>query len=128
MVNYNEKNSFYKQNLGKMGEDEATRYLERNNYCVLIRNFNTYYGEIDIIAKDLKRDEFTFIEVKTRTSKDFGRPSDAVDSYKVDRIINSSKFFIYLNDLWNEKIRYDVIEVFVKGKGIVINHIKNIIF
>ena len=110
-----------------MGEKEATFYLERNNYYVLITNFNTYYGEIDIIAKDLRNNEYVFLEVKTRTTKDFGRPSDAVNFYKIGRIINSSKYYIFINNLWNKKIRYDVIEVYVRGKGIVINHIKNII-
>ena len=126
-MNNNSKYNLYKHNLGKMGEKEATFYLERNNYYILITNFNTYYGEIDIIAKDLRNDEYVFFEVKTRTTKDFGRPSDAVDSYKIGRIIKSSKYYIFINDLWNKKIRYDVIEVYVRGKGIMINHIKNII-
>ena len=128
MSNYRIESNFYRLKLGKLGEDETSLYLQRNNYYILIRNFNTYYGEIDIIAKDIKTEEYVFIEVKTRTTKEFGRPSDAIDNYKVRKIIKSSKYFIYINNLWNEKIRYDAIEVYIKGKGMIINHIKNIIF
>ncbi len=128
MIDYKDSYNFYKLKLGRLGEDETSLYLQRNNYYILIRNFNTYYGEIDIVAKDIKTDEYVFIEVKTRTTKEFGRPSEAVNTYKVGKIIKSSKYFIYINDLWNEKIRYDAVEVYVKGKGIMINHIKNILF
>ena len=124
----NKKNyNSYKHELGKKGENDVAKYLEINNYYILIKNFYTYYGEIDIIAKDLIKNEYVFIEVKTRTTKEYGSPSDAVDTSKIKRIINSSRYFIYLNDLWNKKIRYDVAEVYVKDKGIFINHIKNII-
>jgi len=128
LIDYKDSYNFYKLKLGRLGEDETSLYLQRNNYYILIRNFNTYYGEIDIVAKDIKTDEYVFIEVKTRTTKEFGRPSEAVNTYKVGKIIKSSKYFIYINDLWNEKIRYDAVEVYVKGKGIMINHIKNILF
>ena len=128
MIDYKDSYNFYKLKLGRLGEDETSLYLQRNNYYILIRNFNTYYGEIDIVAKDIKTDEYVFIEVKTRTTKEFGRPSEAVNTYKVGKIIKSSKYFIYINDLWNEKIRYYAVEVYVKGKGIMINHIKNILF
>lgn len=119
--------NLYKHNLGRLGENEVSQYLKRNNYYVLSKNFNTYFGEIDIISKDLKKEEYVFIEVKTRTTKKFGKPSESVSFNKIQRIIKSSKYYIYLNNLWNEKIRYDVVEVYVKDKGIFINHIKGII-
>ena len=121
------KDSYYNVLLGKNGEQISCLYLNINNYYILCQNFNTYYGEIDIVAKDIDKDEYVFIEVKTRTTNRFGRPSDAINEVKVNRIINSSKYFIYLNNLWNRKIRYDVIEVYIKGKAYYINHIKNII-
>ena len=37
---------------GMYGEDFACKYLEKNNYSILERNFHCYQGEIDIIAKD----------------------------------------------------------------------------
>ena len=128
MNKYIKKYNLYNHELGRIGEKETSTYLARNNYYILMTNFNTYYGEIDIIAKDLSKDEYVFFEVKTRTTKAFGRPSEAVNLSKINRIIKSSKYFIYINDLWNKKIRYDVVEVYVKEKGMMINHIKNIMF
>ena len=90
-------------------------------------NFNTYYGEIDIIARDMNKEDYVFIEVKSRTTNNYGRPSDAINDIKIERIIKSSKYYIYLNNLWNKKIRYDVIEVYIKGKEYYINNIKNIL-
>ena len=55
-----------KQQLGKIGENLASEYLEKQGYLILERNFACRQGEIDIIAKDEK--EFVFVEVKTRKS------------------------------------------------------------
>lgn len=59
--------------LGLQGENIATRYLIQNNYVIVERNFNCYFGEIDIIAKD--KNEFVFIEVKTRTTNKYRETS-----------------------------------------------------
>jgi len=124
---YKNRNSYYNVELGKNGEQMSCLYLLINNYYILNRNFNTYYGEIDIIARDMNKEEYVFIEVKSRTTNNYGRPSDAINDIKIERIIKSSKYYIYLNNLWNKKIRYDVIEVYIKGKEYYINHIKNIL-
>lgn len=124
---YKNRNSYYNVELGKNGEQMSCLYLLINNYYILNRNFNTYYGEIDIIARDMNKEEYVFIEVKSRTTINYGRPSDAINDIKIERIIKSSKYYIYLNNLWNKKIRYDVIEVYIKGKEYYINHIKNIL-
>ena len=124
---YKNRNSYYNVELDKNGEQMSCLYLLINNYYILNRNFNTYYGEIDIIARDMNKEEYVFIEVKSRTTNNYGRPSDAINDIKIERIIKSSKYYIYLNNLWNKKIRYDVIEVYIKGKEYYINHIKNIL-
>ena len=62
-----------KQQLGKIGENLASEYLEKQGYLILERNFACRQGEIDIIAKDEK--EFVFVEVKTRKSLKFGYPA-----------------------------------------------------
>ena len=124
---YKNRNSYYNVELGKNGEQMSCLYLLINNYYILNRNFNTYYGEIDIIARDMNKEEYVFIEVKSRTTNNYGRPSDAINDIKIERIIKSSKYYIYLNNLWNKKIRYDVIEVYIKGKEYYINYIKNIL-
>src|SRR5947208_14035660 len=62
---------------GARGERLACRYLKRNGYKVLVRNFRGRSGgEIDIVCPN--NDTRVFVEVKTRESTDFGRPVDAV--------------------------------------------------
>lgn len=100
--------------------------MKNLGYWILVRNFKTNNGEIDIIAKD--KDEYVFIEVKTRVSKKYGRPLDAINESKKKHILQTSKYYIYVNNLENKFIRYDVIEVYMNEKNYLINHIKNVFF
>ena len=116
---------YYKQETGKLGEDEVERYLIKNNYKIIERNFMCGFGEIDIIAKDLNRKEMVFVEVKTRNNKSYGVPAEAVDFYKKKHIIRSAKYFIHINKLQEEYTRIDVIEVYIsKDRKYKINHIE----
>ena len=109
--------------LGKTGEEIGTKYLIKNGYRIIIRNFRCRQGEIDIIAQD--KNEIVFIEVKTRKNTNYGYPIDAVDKRKQKHILNASKYYIYINKLEKKNIRFDVIEIYKKDK-FYINHIKNI--
>ena len=109
--------------LGKTGEEIGTKYLIKNGYKIIIRNFRCRQGEIDIIAQD--KNEIVFIEVKTRKNTNYGYPIDAVDKRKQKHILNASKYYIYINKLEKRNIRFDVIEIYKKDK-FYINHIKNI--
>lgn len=113
----------YNKDIGKVGEDEVCNYLLKNNYEILDRNFLCRSGEIDIIAKE--NDEYVFIEVKTRVSKRYGRPADAVDTNKQKHIINATRYYVYKNYLANKNIRFDVLEVYLYKNLKLINHIKN---
>ncbi len=109
------KNVFY----GNLGEDIATRFLENKNYKILDRNYRALGNEIDIVARD--KDEIVFVEVKTRNSHKFGEAYEAVDKYKMENIILTSKAYIEKYSLYDIMIRYDIIEVYLKEKKI--NHI-----
>ena len=122
---YKERN-YYRKSLGNYGEKRACKYLEQKGYHIIQKNFSSYKGEIDIIAKD--KDEFVFFEVKTRRSKKYGMPVESVNTRKMKHIIESSKYYIYKNFLEREKIRYDIIEVYIIKNNVYINHLKNILF
>lgn len=109
-----------------MGEEISCKYLKGIDYKIICRNFRTNFGEIDIIAK--YKNEIIFIEVKTRLSKKFGYPAEAVDYNKQKKIVGTSKYYLKINRLEQEKIRYDIIEVYMKDKKIFINHIRNVFF
>lgn len=107
-----------------MGEDIACKYLIQNSYELIERNFNCNQGEIDIIVKDINTNEVVFVEVKTRNSKKFGRGIEAINNRKIKHIINSAKYYLYINKT-EINIRFDVIEVYFTDKKLY--HIKQII-
>lgn len=111
--------NFYKKLLGRIGENEAVSYLKKKGYTVACRNYKNVFGEIDIIAKD---GEYTvFIEVKTRTSEEFGAPSEAVDYRKRQKYVKIAEAYLAAKGLTYTACRFDVIEI-ENGK---INHIKD---
>ena len=117
---------YVNQILGKFGEEKACIFLEKNGYEIVDRNFRCKQGEIDIIAKDLSKNELVFIEVKTRLNFNFGQPAQSVNYIKQKHILNVSKYYLYKNSIENTFIRYDIIEVFVKNSEFQINHLKQI--
>ncbi len=120
------KDNFHNKDIGRVGEERACNFLLNQGYWILSRNFNTTHGEIDIIARD--NDEYVFVEVKTRLSSKFGKPAESINKEKIKHIIKASRFYIYVNHLENRFIRYDVIEVYIGEKNVLINHIKNAFF
>lgn len=99
-------------------------YLEQIGYRIIERNFNCRQGEIDIIAKD--KNEYVFIEVKTRSNICFGRPKDAVNEYKQKHIYQSTRFYLYLHGLSNVFVRFDVIEVYFFNNRYKLKHLKQV--
>lgn len=107
--------------IGAMGEDIAKNYLIENEFTILEQNYRNKIGEIDLIAK--KDNEIVFVEVKSRNNLNYGYPSEAVNMKKQYKILNTSKVYISSNKLNNSRLRYDVIEVYLKNNNI--NHIEN---
>ena len=114
-----------KQQLGKIGENLASEYLEKQGYLILERNFACRQGEIDIIAKDEK--EFVFVEVKTRKSLKFGYPAEAVTNIKRKHMQKVAQDYLYKNKLNGRYVRFDVIEIYWSKRGYRINQIKQIL-
>lgn len=115
---------YERHELGREGEETATKYLEKQGYQIIQRNFSCKQGEIDIIAKD--KNEYVFIEVKTRQNTHYGMPCEAVHSRKQKHIWYTTKYYLYLHKLESQYIRFDVVEVYKKKGEFYINHIKQI--
>jgi putative endonuclease len=98
--------------LGTRGENLACRLLRKNGYRILYRNFKGRTGgEIDVVCRD--RDTLVFVEVKTRTREDFGRPLDAVNRDKQNRISRGGLAWLRLLDDPDILFRFDVVEVII---------------
>lgn len=102
-----------KKMLGTEGEKIAAEFLKKQNYSILFLNFRyKKLGEIDIIARE--NNYLCFIEVKTRSNLDYGFPSESIDYRKQENIKKLAQVFISKNRLYNEYIRFDVVEVYIK--------------
>lgn len=103
--------------LGERGEKLAAHHLRRQGFKILYCNFRGRTGgEIDLVCRD--RDTLVFVEVKTRTREDFGRPLEAVNAQKERRI--SMGALAWLRLLGNPDIffRFDVVEVTIAPGGV----------
>lgn len=110
--------------LGKLGEDLATAYLEENGYSILERNFVIQKAEIDIIAQ--KDNVLAIVEVKTRSSLDFGSPQDFVKQKKIQLLIKAVN--AYINDREKDfqedlEIRFDIVAIHKNGESFAIEHL-----
>ena len=118
---------YYKQEIGKFGEDKVSEYLINNNYTMVHKNYRCKFGEIDLIAKDDDKNELVFFEVKTRNNKSYGSPVEAVTKIKQKHIYKTAQCFLHRYNLEKEFVRIDVIEVYLrKNDKYFINHIKQI--
>lgn len=95
--------------LGHLGEDFSQKILEDRGFVILERNYRTRFGEIDLIAT--KEGVLHFIEVKTRSRLDYGRPCEAVNGRKQGRIRLVAQFYIGKNQVDFDTISFDVIEI-----------------
>lgn len=103
----------HKKVLGKNGEDLVVKYLKKKKCKILKRNYRTPFGEADIIAQD--GDEIAFVEVKTRFSKDYGLPSEAVGADKQRRYRQIAKCYALERGV-EPNARFDVAEVYEGGR------------
>jgi putative endonuclease len=111
--------------LGKIGEDIATVYLQDMGYEILVRNWRFERVELDIVAR--KDSILVFCEVKTRRSVSHGVPSDAITPIKLQHIRTAALHWLTNNQSRHKGIRFDVISVIhCAGQPTTISHIKGI--
>lgn len=99
------------QQLGRYGEDLATRCLSDLGLAVLDRNWRCARGEIDLVARD--GDVLVFCEVKTRRSTAFGTPAAAVVGLKAARLRSLATQWLAEHPGGWTSIRFDVIAILV---------------
>ena len=98
--------------LGARGEKLAARYLRQHGFKVLYRNFRGRHGgELDLVCRD--RDTLVFVEVKTRTREEYGRPIETVNRKQQRRIVLGGLAWLRLLGDPDVLFRFDVIEVVI---------------
>ena len=93
---------------GIMGEQLARAYFENNGYYIIVQNWRHSHWEVDIIAS--KDDILHFIEVKTRRTKKFGHPEEAVSKKKIQNLINASEEYLFQQPQW-KRIQFDILSI-----------------
>jgi len=108
--------------LGKKGEQMAVDFLTKRGYDIVERNYRFDKAEVDIIAK--KESTLAIIEVKTRSTSDFGDPQDFVKPKQIQRLVKAVDEYVTENQL-NVEVRFDIIAIVKENKGFTIEHLEN---
>lgn len=108
--------------LGRKGEVAAMSYLLGKGYIIHHKNWIHERYEIDIIASD--EEYIIFVEVKTRTSSQWGNPEEAVSERKIKRIIEAADFYLKEYNI-GKPARFDVIAAIANGPQFEIEHFED---
>ncbi len=110
--------------LGAEGEARAARFLTRRGYRILARNVRAGGVEIDLVAA--RGALLAFVEVKTRRTRDFGAPEEAVDARKQARLVRGATAWLQSQRTRTRHVRFDVIVCEFDASGDwQLRHLKN---
>lgn len=87
----------YNYQKGRAGEELARDYLTKKGFKIIVSNFYTRFGEIDLIMVD--SEVLVFVEVKAKVGEDFGLPEEMITNKKIVQIKNMAKIFVQKNQV-----------------------------
>ena len=115
---------FWKKFLGAFGEDTAVKFLIKQGYMILERNYKCRFGEIDIIAMD--KSILVFVEVKTIATDKTETPGDTVNARKQNHIRNAAEFYLSSGKQKDFNCRFDVVAIkYIEGANPKVELIKD---
>jgi putative endonuclease len=113
-----------RQALALSGEAAAERVLRQAGMTIIERRFRRRIGELDLIALDAGI--VVFVEVKTRSAGSPGRPADAVNYRKRQRMARVALLFLSSRGWLERCCRFDVVEVFAgPDSALRVRHIED---
>jgi putative endonuclease len=108
--------------LGKRGEEMAVAHLLATGYEIVARNFIFQKAEVDIIAR--KDNILAVIEVKTRSTPDFGDPQEFVKKKQIKQLVKAIDHFVNEHKL-DVEVRFDIIAIIKNKAGTRLEHIED---
>ncbi|KAA1246206.1 YraN family protein [Aquimarina sp. RZ0] len=108
--------------LGKEGEKLAIGFLMKNGYDILEKNYRYLKSEIDIIAR--KDNTIVVVEVKTRSTPEFGNPQDFVKPKQIQLLVKAIDYYVISNNL-DVEIRFDIVAIIKNKLGTRIEHLED---
>ena len=95
--------------LGQAAEEFAARWLVEQGYRVLARNHTTRRGEVDLVCREAST--LCFVEVRSRSRRDFGSPAASVDVRKARRVVAAATDWALRHGGLEQSMRFDVVGV-----------------
>lgn len=102
----------FRLSLGEQGEKAACGFLKEHGYEILEKNYKCRLGEIDVIAR--RQGRLAFIEIKTRTSTQYGTPQEAVNLQKQEKIFKVAQWYMKEKKLEKTQVAFDVVAILWK--------------
>lgn len=99
----------FRSSLGERGETAACGFLKDHGYEILEKNYKCKLGEIDVVAR--RKGRLAFVEIKTRTSAQFGMPQEAVDLRKQEKIFKVAQWYLKEKKIFKAPIAFDVVAI-----------------
>ena len=104
-----------RRDVGILGEKLAKDFLKKRGYRIIETNYRCREGEIDIVAKH--KDALAFIEVRTKTSQEFGSPEESITPAKRERLRATAADYQQTHNNLPSLWRIDVVAVELKQNG-----------
>ena len=111
--------------LGKKGEQLAVDFLLKKGYDIVERNYRFDKAEVDIIAQ--QKDILAIVEVKTRSTTDFGNPQDFVKPKQIKNLVKAVDEYVTENGL-DVEVRFDIIAIVKQKNTFEIEHLEDAFF
>ena len=108
---------------GKKGEIIAANFLKKKKFKILETNYKNKIGEIDIVAKHKKY--LVFVEVKSRSNREFGDPAEAVDEQKQFKIRQVAELYLIEHKQTEKLCRFDVVAIVDGQDELSVRHIED---
>ena len=104
-----------RQEVGKLGEKAAQKFLKKRGYRIRETGFRCPRGEIDIVAQ--RKDWLVFVEVRTKSNPEFGTPEESITQAKKERLIASALTYNSTHQNLPSQWRIDVVAIELDDKG-----------
>ena len=97
--------------IGRQGEELASRFLKRKGYRIIERNYRCRWGEIDIVAREGRT--YCFIEVRTRRSLSLGLPEESITAHKQRQMVKAARAYLSKVELeeCGYEVRFDIVSI-----------------
>jgi putative endonuclease len=102
--------SLTRQEIGRAAEDAAASFLQSRGLQILYRNYRRRRGELDLIAREA--DVLVVVEVRMRTSAQFGGAAASINARKQARIIRATAQLLQQHrELARLRVRFDAVVI-----------------